>query len=74
MARVLEASSDKTLRGLFHPGEERSAGSVEGEATLSFRADADCSVGEVPQSHCWEGGMAGSCVNTGIQRRQPRCC
>lgn len=33
--RVLEASSDETLRGLFHPGEERSAGLVEGEATLS---------------------------------------
>lgn len=68
METVLEASSGETLCGLFRPGEEGSAGLAEGEATLSWRADADCSVGEVLQSHCWEGGMAGSCEDTWIQR------
>ncbi len=70
--RVLEASLDETLRGSFHPGVDRSAGLVEGEATPSRRADADCSVGEVLQTRCWEGGMAGLCEDTGIQRRRLR--
>lgn len=74
MERVPEASSDETLRDLFQPGEERSAGRVEGEATLLCRADADCSVEEVLQSHCWGGDMAGLYEDTGNQRWQPCCC
>lgn len=71
--RVLEASLGETQHDLFHPGEER-PGRVGREATLSCQADADYSVGEVLQSHCWEGGMAGWYEDTGNQRRQPRCC
>lgn len=74
MERVLEASLDETQHGLFHLGAGRSAGSVEGEATPPYQADADCSVGEVLLSRCWKGGTAALCEDTGIRRRQPRCC
>lgn len=72
MEKVLGASWDETLGGLFLLGEV-SVGWVEGEATLLYQADAGCSVEEVLPSHCWEGGMAGLYGDTENQRLWPRC-